>query len=71
MQGTRPAQLFAAASLAALAAALPFGAAALAQSRDAQLCATQSDGQADQRIAACSRMIEFGPPQRQAGRRRL
>ena len=60
MQGTGSAKLFAAASLAAIAAALPFGAAAQAQSREAQLCATQSESQADQRIAACTSMLNSG-----------
>ena len=60
MQGTRRAKLFAAASLAAIAAALPFGAVAQAPSREAQLCATQTESQAEQRIAACTSMLGSG-----------
>src|SRR5208283_3647324 len=40
--------------------ALPFGAAAQAPSREARLCATQTESLADQRIAACTSMLESG-----------
>jgi len=59
MQGTHSARLLAAASLVAIAAVLPLGG-AKAQSREAKLCADQTESMAEQRIAACSRMIESG-----------
>src|SRR5476651_346129 len=60
MRGTQPAQLLGAASLAVMAAALSFPGAAQAESRDARLCATQTESLADQRIAACSGMLNAG-----------
>src|ERR1039458_10668927 len=60
MQKMQPAKLFATISLAAMAAACPVSGAAVAQSRAASLCATQTESLADQRIAACSSMIKSG-----------
>jgi tetratricopeptide (TPR) repeat protein len=57
MRGTQPARLFEAASLAVIAAALSLAGAAQAQSRDARMCATQTESLADKRIAACSGML--------------
>ena len=60
MRGTQPARLLGAVSLAAMAAALSFAGAAQAQSRDARMCATQTESLADKRIAACSGMLGSG-----------
>src|SRR6202158_3800240 len=60
MRGIQPARLLGAISLAAMAAALSFAGPAHAQSRDAQMCATQTESLADKRIAACSSMLGSG-----------
>src|ERR1039457_5752915 len=60
MRRSQPARLLGAVSLAAIAAALAFPGAAQAESRDARLCATQTESLADQRIAACSGMLSAG-----------
>src|ERR1035437_7436910 len=60
MCGTQPARLLGAASLAVMAAALSFHGAAQAESREALMCATQTESLADQRIAACAGMLSAG-----------
>src|SRR6202142_583674 len=60
MRRSQPARLLGAVSLAAIAAALSFPGAAQAESGEARLCATQTESLADQRIAACSGMLNAG-----------
>src|SRR6202142_3152491 len=60
MRRSQPARLLGAVSLAAIAAALSFPGAAQAESGEARLCATQTESLADQRIAACSGMLNSG-----------
>src|SRR5674476_567869 len=54
MRGTQPARLLGAASLAVMVTALSFADAAQAESREARMCATQTESLADQRIATCA-----------------
>src|SRR5665647_736151 len=60
MRGTQPARLLGAASLAVMVTALSFSDAAQAESREARMCATQTESLADQRIAACAGMLSAG-----------
>ena len=60
MRGTQPARLLGAASLAVMVTALSFADAAQAESREARMCATQTESLADQRIAACAGMLSAG-----------
>jgi len=60
MRKTQPARLFGAVSLAVMAAALAVPTSANAQSREAHMCATQTESLAEQRIAACSGMLKSG-----------
>src|SRR5450759_2297350 len=60
MRGTQPARLLGAASLAVMVTALSFADAAPAESREARMCATQTESLADQRIAACAGMLSAG-----------
>ncbi|HSP48666.1 MAG TPA: tetratricopeptide repeat protein [Pseudolabrys sp.] len=60
MRGTQPARLLGAASLAVMTAALSFADTAQAESREARMCATQTESLAEQRIAACTGMLSAG-----------
>src|ERR1035437_5388110 len=60
MRGTQPVRLLGAASLAVMVTALSFADAAQGESREARMCATQTESLADQRIAACAGMLSAG-----------
>jgi tetratricopeptide (TPR) repeat protein len=58
MRGKRPNWLIRAASLAAIAVASAWSSGAQAQVRDARMCATQVEDLANERIAACARLLQ-------------
>src|SRR5512142_907388 len=60
MRRLRPNRLLQAASVAAFAAAFAWPQAARAQAHYVRVCATQTESLADQRIAACSQMLQSG-----------